>query len=172
MDIVQMLYLPVKPGPDLSNYFACLETASKVKFGAYNRSNWQSVVALSDDASVDKIEKYGYCQDPGFCDMVIYDGQSPTLINDIFPNVAALAGCGKSKNKKVPRGWITYHDKTIRVCTKRASKHISNAPKYTAWDGCEQFKPADEDAILFQVNIEIKSVHQLLCVVEGLLQTL
>ena len=104
--------------------------------------------------------------------MVLSDnsGVAEMTMNSVFPKVAALAG--KKKDKKVPRGWITYQNKSLLVCTGKVLPPKRSSPlKGTAWDGLNQFKP-EPDAILFSVNIGIRSIHQLLCAVEGLLTSL
>ena len=169
-----MIYLPMKAGNDLVDYFHSLEYATQFKVASEDGScpcyNWHSVVVLPTEAPQNKTEKYGEGKRRGFCDCVrppsAYAGSS---LNCVFPKVAALAGY--KKDKKVRKGWVCYKNKTLRICSGNAQKHTMNAPKKTAYDGKDQFKP-ESDAILFTADIEITSMHHLLCVIEGFLSTL
>jgi hypothetical protein len=87
--------------------------------------------------------------------------RSTSSLNSVFPKVAALAGY--KKDKKVPKGWVCYKNKTLHICSGNAQKHTTNAPKSTAYDGQDQFKP-ESDAVLFTADIEFTSMHHLRCV--------
>jgi hypothetical protein len=90
------------------------------------------------------------------------------LINSAFPKLAAFAGY--RKDKKIPRGWLTYKNNTLRLCSGTSHTPKSNAPKGTAFDGIDQHNPIGDSSILYQMDVEIDSLHRLFCVAEGLLQ--
>jgi hypothetical protein len=94
------------------------------------------------------------------------------LINDVFPKLAALASCGR-KDRKIPRGWLSYEAGLLRICSGNASTVISSKhhPRGTAWEGLGQHEPEDEKDVLFQMETHVQSLHHLFCVAEGLLQT-
>jgi hypothetical protein len=170
---LDMIYLPMKAGNDLTDYFHSLDYATQFQVASgeeFPYYNWHSVVVLPTEAPQNKIDKYGKDQRRGFCDSVrppsAYAGSS---LNHVFPKVAALAGY--KKDKKVPKGWVCYKNETLHICSGNAQKHTTNAPKKTAYDGRDQFKP-ESDAILFAADIKITSMHHLLCVIEGFLSTL
>jgi hypothetical protein len=170
---MDMIYLPMKAGKDLVDYFHVLDYATRFEVASPNgfpSFDWHSVVVLPTDAPQNKIDKYGEEEERGFCDSVrppsAYSGSS---LNSVFPKVAALAGY--KKDKKVPKGWVCYKNNTLHICSGTAQKHTTNAPRNTAYDGEDQFKP-EGDAILFTADIKITSMHHLLCVLEGFLSTL
>lgn len=168
-----MMYLPVKVGSDLSHYLHCFNHAASVS-DPHGDYNWYSLVVLPESNATDKlVDKFEETQ-PGFCEVIIAPNPASdvALLNTVFPKVAALAGYAKKKDKKVPKGWISYMNKSLMVCAGKAKAYKSNAPKGTAYQGMHQYDPMGSDDILFQKNVEIKSLHELFCVVEGLLETL
>ena len=116
--------------------------------------------------------KYGQDLETGFCECKIATANNSTepSLNATFPKVAALAGY--VKDKKVPKGWITYKNGILQVCSGSPKAVNCNAPPGTAFHGEGQHEPDSSEAILFQQKIKLESLHQLFCAVEGLLRTL
>lgn len=90
-------------------------------------------------------------------------------LNSTFPKLAALTGF--VKDKTVPRGWLTFQDGTLRICTGKSKSPKSEAPN-TAFHGIGQHEPAAEDGVLFTTCARVDSLHDLFCVAEGLLRCL
>ena len=123
------------------------------------------------------MSKYKSEEQRGFCDAPIVEDYVGTLnLEKTFPKIAALAGF--KKDKKVPKGWITFTRRSnqcsLTICTGNAREFKSNAPKGTAYDGRNQHEPVDEP--LFRIPSteldNISGLQDLFCVVEGLLRTL
>lgn len=166
--VMQMMYLPCRAGDDLSVYLHCFDYASRFKCGSM--CSWYSMVVLPEGHSDALSSKYSRNLEKGFCEMKVASfPQTIPLINSAFPKLAAFAGYRKDKN--IPRGWLTYQNKTLRLCSGASAVHKSNAPKGTAYDGMDQHDPADKSAILYKMDVEIANLHHLFCVAESLLQT-
>ena len=166
-----MIYLPCKAGKDLSVYLHCFDYATQFSYATYEGGpeySWYSMVVCPD---IQKTAKYQSQHQTGFMEVSVatYPPNLP-FFNAVFPKLAALAGY--KKDKKVPRGWLTYQNKTLRICSGATAPHKSNAPKGTAWDGNSQHDPVDESAVLFQMDTAIDSLQHLFSVAEGLLETL
>ena len=56
-----------------------------------------------------------------------------TPLNKIFPKLAALAGF--VKDKKVPEGWLTFKDGTLRICTGKSESPKSKSKSRTRRTG-------------------------------------
>lgn len=164
---LHMIFLPCRAGTDLSVYLHCFDYASQFKS---TTNNWYSMVVFPEEHPAKLADRYSRELEPGLVAMRVAS-YPPTVpwINSFFPKLAALAGYQKDKN--VPRGWLTYKNKILRICSGAAASHTSNAPKGTAFDGKDHFEPADESAILFKMDVEIESLHDLFCLAEGLLMT-
>ncbi|KAI2512015.1 hypothetical protein MHU86_2303 [Fragilaria crotonensis] len=171
--LIHMIFLPCQAGDDLSVYLHCFDYASQFKYathGEYPMYSWFSMVVLPEGHKPTVSKRYSRELEDGFIEMRVASfPQTIRLINSAFPKLAALAGY--RKDKQVPRGWLTYKNKILRLCSGGATVHKSDAPKGTAFDGMCQHYPADESAILVQMDVEIDSLHHLFCVAEGLLQT-
>ena len=129
--------------------------------------SWFSMVVLPEGHKPTVSTRYSRELEDGFIELKVATfPQSIRLINSVFPKLAALAGY--RKDKQVPRGWLTYKNKTLRLCSGAATVHKSDAPKGTAFDGMCQHDPADESAILVQMDVEIDSLHHLFCQRTGL----
>jgi hypothetical protein len=168
-----MLFLPCKAGDDLSVYFHCFDCASQAKYATrdgYAMNSWFSVVVLPEDHPATLSKRYARDLEEGFVETkVVSFPPTIPLMNSVFPKLAALAGY--RKDKRVPRGWLTYQNKTLRLCAGASVTPKSPAIKGTAFDGMNQHEPADEYAILHQMEVELESLHHLFCVAEGLLQS-
>jgi len=173
----QMIFMPAAPPKDLAAYLYCLDagvrlgkpkTDPKYNFPVYN---WYSMIVLPAESATDKQKKKWDGSEEGFVDMRVVpaDSSLPSL-NKTFPKLAALAGF--VKDKKVPRGWLTFKDRTLRICTGKSLTPKSNAPPGTAFHGMDQHEPADQAGVLFSVDTEPGSLHDLFCVAEGLLGSL
>jgi len=78
----------------------------------------------------------------------------------------------RTKDKKIKKGWMTYQDNKVLICSGETSTMRSNDITYTAFDGQHQHAPRGPMDILFDMDVMVKSLHQLFCVAEGLLRTL
>lgn len=166
----RMIYLPDRPS-SLNHYLRCLEVGAGIRHGGC--CNWQSVVIVTSKSK--KTNKYFQDLEKGFCDAKLvphhWNGSEnmPDLAT-VFPKVAALAGY--RNDKKVKKGWIRYKDNTLIIARGdggMSSAH--NAPKGTAYDGQGFHIPGPSD-ILLKCSMQIHSLHELFCVVEGLLQSM
>ena len=174
----RMMYLPAKPD-NLTNWLEYFEQGSKIKPAGveahgYPSYDWQSVVLLPRSKLTTQLTNKYKTKERGFCDAPIVSDKNPDALTDSFPKIAALAGL--KKDKKVPKGWISFtkigERCSFAVCTGSTRDYKSNAPKGTAFDGRGHHDPIDQP--LFQVSGEIKisGLHDLFCVIEGLLRTL
>ncbi|KAG7358311.1 hypothetical protein IV203_014899 [Nitzschia inconspicua] len=164
-EVLKLVLLPDKP-VSLSHFLKCLDTGVSIQSsGSYN---WHSIVILPSEKLVGK---YGKETEPGFCDCkVVLDDPSLEKLEDIFPKISALAGFGK--DKRVPRGWITYENDVLRVVEGQGSPADPNVPDNCAFEGDGVHKPAGDDKILFRIDKKMESLHELFCRVEGFLETL
>jgi hypothetical protein len=185
--VFHMIFLPCQAGNDLSVYLHCFDYAAQFKYATqkdYPMYNWFSMVVLPEKHKPTVSKRYSRELEHGFIETRVASfPQTIRLINSVFPKLAALAGY--RKDKQVPRGWLTYKNKTLRLCSGAATHQIamtyiddsihsgdkSQEPKGTAFDGMSQHEPADPSAILCQMEVKIDSLHHLFCVAEGLLQT-
>lgn len=171
--VLHMLFLPCRAGKDLSTYLHCFDYASQFKFETYNDCpmyNWYSVVVCPEGHLESLTDQYSRNQKRGFVEMKIAPcPQTIPHFNSVFPKLAALAGY--RKDKRVPRGWLTYQNNTLLLCSGTSLTFKSKAPRGTAFDGRYQHEPVDESAILREMDAEITSLHHLFCVAEALLQT-
>ena len=174
-----MLYLPVKPS-NLMNWIGYFDEGSKKepkRLHGHLCHTWHSVVIIPRLKYSEKLyRKYKEKnEDPGFCDVPVVSDISFDQLTWLFPKIAALTGC--VKDKKVKKGWINFH-KTKRgkcnlsICCGNSVNHPRS--KYDLGDAAEGNKQHESvDEPLFSIpNIEIKGLHDLFCVVEGLLMTL
>jgi len=169
-----MIFMPAAPPKDLAAYLYCLDAG--VRLGkpkidpSYNFPvyNWYSMIILPAESATDKHKKKWQGRETGFVDMKVVpaDSSLPSL-NKTFPKLAALAGF--AKDKKVPKGWLTFKDGTLRICTGKALSPKLKAPPGTAFHGLDQHEPADKAGVLFSVDTDPGSLHDLFCVAEGLL---
>jgi len=172
-----MIFLPAKPGNDLADYLHCFDYASQFeyskdeKWGTPNY-DWYSMVVFPLDGTIKSYVKYASNQEAGFCEAkVAPDSSDLPSLNKIFPKVAALAGY--KLDFTVMKGWFTYKDKTLRICSGGSTVVKSNCPKFTAFVGLDQHEPDPASSVVIaEVQVEIKSLHHLFCVVEGLLMSI
>lgn len=180
-----MLYLPAKPGT-LCNWLECFNRAASIKPAGverdgYTHYTWHSVVALPRANLTELLRnKYKSNEKPGFCDAPIvedhnsYPGPSTVDLSKTFPKIAALAGL--RKDRRVPKGWISFNRRgrecNLVICKGNAQEQGGpKAPKGLAFEGENQHQSVEEP--LFQISsLEIRGLHELFCVVEGLLRTL
>jgi hypothetical protein len=172
--VLHMLFLPCKAGKDLSAYLHCLDYASRFKYETFEDCpmySWYSIVVCPQGHSDSSTDRHSHNQKRGFTEMKIAPSPSQAipLFNSVFPMLAALAGY--RKDKQVPRGWLTYQNGTLLLCSGTSKTFKSRAPKGTAFDGRYQHEPVDESAILHKLDAEVNSLHHLFCFAEGLLQT-
>ena len=173
MNCMHMIFLPAKAGNDLSDYLHTIDYACQFDVSMYDaycpNYSWYSMVVFPCEHNK-KFGPYGRNLEPGFCDMKQATANSKPKLNTVFPKVAALAGY--KKDKKVPKGWIRYKDNILLICSGSAQPTHCKAPPGTAFYGENQHNPASPNDILLQTKIEIKSLHHLFCVTEGMLRTL
>lgn len=169
----RMLFLPAKP-LDLMNWLGYFDKGAKIKpSGCYT---WQSVVILPRRQLTQQlIKKYrSRGLEAGFCDAPIVSDIEVDQITKLFPNIAALAGL--KKHKKIKKGWIRLNKRgkrcNLTICFGDTGPSFGGqAPKGTAFDGQGQHSSVEKP--LFEVpNADISGLHDLFCVVEGLLTTL
>ncbi|KAG7374810.1 hypothetical protein IV203_013905 [Nitzschia inconspicua] len=163
---LKLVLLPDKP-VCLFHLLKCMDFGVGIKSsGGYN---WHSVVILPSNKLVGK---YGKEAEPGFCDcnVVLHDPLLEEKLEGIFPKISALAGF--TKDKSVPRGWITYEDDVLRVVQGQGSHLGYKAPKNCAYEGDGVHKPATGDKILLKIDKKMESLQELFCRVEGFLETL
>ena len=174
----QMLFMPAAPPKDLAAYLYCLDAGACLGKPKFDHEldcpfySWYSMIVLPAESATAKQKKKYAAQEKGFVDMRLVPADSSLhSLNKTFPRLAALAGFVKDKD--VPRGWLTFKDGTLRICTKgQALTAKTNAPSWTAFDGEGQHEPADQAGVLFSVDTEPGSLHDLFCVAEGLLRRL
>ena len=170
-----MIHMPAFSEKDLAQYLHCFDFASQFKYKTispeqnYPCYNWYSLVVIPNASNSSTIQnKYGTNLQPGFCDLkIVPTEKNYTSLNEFFPKVASLAGF--RKDKTVPRGWMTYQDGTLSILSGKNSEEKSNAPPGTAFDGENKYGPKSESDIVRQMTVEVESLHDLLCIAEGLL---
>ena len=170
--------MPAAPPKDLAAYLYCLDAGARFGKPKFDHElgcpfySWHSMIFLPAESATAKQKKKYAAQEEGFVDMRLVPADSSLhSLNKTFPRLAALAGFVKDKD--VPRGWLTFKDGTLRICTKgQALTAKTNAPSWTAFDGEGQHEPADQAGVLFSVDTEPGSLHDLFCVAEGLLRRL
>jgi hypothetical protein len=166
-----MIYLPAK-ADNLTNWLKYFEQGAKTK--PDNCHSWHSVVLLPRSKLTQQLtDKYKSEEEIGFCDATVVTDENHDSITKAFPKIAAFAGFKKDKN--VSKGWISFSNQggscSLILCTGVGKELKSNAPKGTAFEGVGKYEPDDQP--LFQISgIEITGLHDLFCVVEGLLRTL
>lgn len=174
-----MIFLPVRPGGDLHHYLHCFDYASQFKYSTFKDEKWEcpnytwySMVVFPYHVQMRTHQKWFSDQEQGFCEAKIAPScKHPQHLNDIFPKVATLAGYNK-KDKTVKKGWFTYKDGTLRICSGKAKVDKGGSPKFTAFVGLDQHEPDSAESIVAEVQLKIKSLHHLICAVEGLLMSI
>ena len=178
-----MMYLPVKPA-NLTTWMTCFDRgATCIPTGlepggdGYPHYNWHSIVLLPTSRLTHKLAfEYEKNAEEGFCDVVRINDASSDPLTSAFPKITALAGL--KKDNKVPKGWITFSKKgdkmDIAICSGDTIVPKGKVVvKGTAVVGSDQHFPVNEPLIQVSSNrAEIKGLHDLFCVVEGLLRTL
>lgn len=181
-----MLYLPVKPD-SLADWLECFNQAASIKPAGiveegYTYYTWQSVVPLPESkVSPQLMNKYKSNEKGGFRDAPIIYGHSsyvngPVIdLEKLFPKIAALAGL--RKDKQVKKGWISFNKRgdqcSLSICKGNAKEPTkSKAPKGLAFEGENQHESVEEPLFQISGGLDIRGLHDLFCVVEGLLRTL
>jgi hypothetical protein len=171
-----MIFLPTQP-KSLNDYLHTLNYAAQFQ-PTPQYYTWYSMVVLPHDNAA-SYSKYARELERGFCEAEVAPAigkqeQMSAMMNleQVFPKVAALSGFAKKKDAKVPKGWVTYNNNILRICTGTAQVVKSKAPKNCAWDGIDAHNPEDGDGILAEMDVKITSLHHLFCTVESLLRTL
>ena len=117
-----MIILPCKAGgEDSSVYLHCFDFATQFKHGG--DYSWYSVVVLPEDHPPKLNDRYSRELERGFIELKVASfPPTMSLCNSAFPKLAALAGY-RNKDKKVPRGWLIYQNKILRICSGAAATH-------------------------------------------------
>ena len=123
-------------------------------------------------------ERRGFCDAPIVEEYSYYKGEDdgPTInLEKTFPKIAALAGITKDKN--VPKGWISFTKRgdqcSLAICKGiTAEPKKSKAPKGLAFEGKNQHTPVEDPLFQISGSLDIYGLHDLFCIVEGLLMTL
>ena len=171
-------YHPTHPSQDLAAHLHCLDAGVRLgqpKFDDRYQCpvySWYSMIILPAESANDRLEKrWGQNLEVGFCEMkVVPADASRASLNETFPKLAALAGF--VKDKKVPKGWLTFKEGTLRICTGKSKSPKSGAPNGMAFVGAGQHEPENNDGVLFMMEVPAASLHDLFCVAEGLLRSL
>mmetsp|Transcript_36915 Transcript_36915/g.79698 ORF Transcript_36915/g.79698 Transcript_36915/m.79698 type:complete len:456 (-) Transcript_36915:995-2362(-) len=187
-----MMYLPTKPD-NLANWLECFNRAASTKPAGveqegYTHYTWQSIVPIPRSNLTQQLinkyksnEKHGFCDAPIVEDHASYPGPLAVDLQTIFPKIAALAGL--RKDKRVPKGWISFNRRkdtgtgdlqyNLVICKGNAREsRKSKAPKGLAFEGENQHESVEEPLFQISNGIEVRGLHDLFCVVEGLLRTL
>jgi hypothetical protein len=108
----------------------------------------------------------------GFTDCRIVPQKDLVDLTAVYPNMFTLLSGKKNKlSKNVPRGWVSYRNRRLTICSGKVRVVKSKAPKGTAYDG-DQYCPENDASVLFVMDVAILSLQQFFGVVEGLLSTL
>jgi len=182
-----MMYLPAKPD-SVANWLECFNRSACIRpagleTDGYAHYTWQSVVPIPRSKLTPHLtSKYKSNEKPGFCDTPIVEDHSYCVadpassdLDKLFPKIAALAGL--RKDKYVPKGWISFTrdgDQYILTICKGNAREPTNskAPKGLAFEGENQHSSVEEPLFRITGGLEINGLHDLFCVVEGLLRTL
>merc|ERR1712137_687891 len=99
----------------------------------------------------------GSQEEIGFMEMkVVSADASLASLNTAYPKLAALAGF--AKDRKVPKGWLTFNNGILRICKgKSNSPKNSHVPKKTAFIGRRQHEPQDDAGVLFTHEMDAGS---------------
>ena len=177
-----MVLMPAAaPAKDLAAYLYTLNSGvslgePRVDGDGCYQFSWYSMVVLPGGSLTERLRKKwidGADNDPGFVDVKVVpsnDYAGLAALNATFPRLAALAGF--TKDPRVPKGWMTYEGKTLRICKGKSLTPKSCASRGTAFLGDGQHQPADDAGVLFTVDADADSLHDLFCIAEGLLRTL
>jgi len=163
-----MMYMPAKP-TGLSDYLHTLNYASGFK--GNEQYSWFSMVVLPSNANGNIYRKYQQRTQKGFCEAAMAFRYKFKEVDQAFPKLAAFSGLGATING-IPKGWLTYQNKTLRLCTGAPETVKNKAPKGTAWDGVDQHNPQEGSGVLCEMQVNIQSLHHLFCTAEGLLGSL
>lgn len=168
----KQLFLPTKPDT-LTEWLTLFDKAARIKSSGFY--TWHSVVVFSRWKMTPKLrDKYFKRNERGFTDAIVVEDRPYDILTGAFPKISALAGL--TKDKKVKKGWISLQIKGtnkfhLSVCSGKTHVYKNIAPKGTAFDGMEQHDPIDPP--LFEIGkCKIEGLHDLFCIVEGLLRTI
>ena len=171
----RMVFCPEK-AKTLSHFLEMLDKGASIEpsRGRHGRPmyNWQSVVVIPENHSKQSAEFLDDLEE-GFCDCeVVPEPANGKNWDSIFPKTAAFAGFCKDKQFK-QKGFIRYSAGVLEVISGSGSPNsLPQAPRGTAYEGKGCHVPAEEDTILFRVDGNFDSIHDLFCKVEALLRTL
>lgn len=164
-----MIFMPVPPERDLSDYLHCLNVAAKPRPNGHY--TWFSVTVIPRyKIKQSHSDVYGKYLRRGHIELQLVDRPAERGFNRFFPNVAALAGF--RKDSKIKRGWITYKDEYLRICSGSARTVKCLHGKGLAFYGAGQHHPDSPADVVMEFTIRLESLHDLFCTVEGLLGTL
>ncbi len=179
-NVKHMIHMPAASEKDLGQYLSCFDHGTQFKYQidpeyGYPYHNKYSVVVLPSASSSSSLQhKYGRNarSGPRWCHCEVVPRNKCISLNEVFPKVASLAGF--RKDKAVKKGWITYQDRTLTILSGKSAK-IAFHSKYlngTAFEGENKHKPESEDNIICQMTVKVKSLHELFCIAEGLLESI
>jgi len=157
---------------DLSAYLHCFDYASQSEYGKYKGSpsyTWYSLVILPMSSATTSLKtKWNPSPTVGFDEMqIVSENPEIVVLNNAFPKIAALAGY--KKDCTIKKGWMTYKDDNLCICSGKAKKPKCNAPPGTAFHGEDHQEPNECGDVLCKMSIKVDSLHELFCVAEGLL---
>lgn len=182
------VYLPARPN-GLANWLECLNQGASVKPAGvegegYSHYTWHSVVVLPRSSLTPQLtKKYKAHEKPGFTDAPVvedhasYPSPVPVNLDRLFPKVAALAGL--RKDARVPKGWLCFSRMEegswrLEICrgNARSGTREGGRPRGLAFEGADQHAPVEPPLFRISGGTDIRGLHDLFCVVEGLLRTL
>jgi len=188
------VYLPARP-KSLANWLECLNQGASVKPAGVEREGyahytWHSVVCLPRSGLTPQLtKKYKAHEKPGFTDAPVVDDHAaypspvPVDLDRLFPKVAALAGL--RKDARVPKGWLRFSREEeegggggsswrLDICrgNARSGTRAGGRPRGLAFEGADQHTPVEPPLFRISGGTDIRGLHDLFCVVEGLLRTL
>ena len=183
-NVRHMVLMPAAPPKDIAAYLHCLDVGVLGKYKTFffddgdagsecPRYSWYSKIVLPQDSATAALQKrFGKHLEVGFTEMVVVPADASVApLNAIFPKLAALAGF--VKDNKVPKGWMTFKDGTLRICTGKSKAGPARFKgDTTAFAGEDQHEPEEADGVLFTMELQAESLHHLFCVAEGLLRCL
>lgn len=166
--IKHMIFMPAAAPKDLAAYLHCFNFGTQFKPGG--SYNWFSLVVLPNASATETVTSKWTSQEKGFVEATrVCEEPSILPLNGAFPKVAALAGFRKDPNVK--KGWMTYKDGNLRICSGKARSQKSNAPPGTAFHGSDHHEPESANDLLFEMSVKVGSLHDLFCVAEGILRS-
>lgn len=164
-----MLYFPEKL-ETLERYLSAAEQGAQIFPPGTPDSSWRSCCVFDKAGG-----KYGKFVEATYGDngWVALAGAQVAFgarLGDVYPRFAALLGM--RSDKRVKKGWVSYHNGIMSVCQGPSATPKSAGLNTCAFAAWKQYTPKSDDGVLRRMKVEVASLHQFFGVVEGLLRTL